>query len=210
MLSILDRELGHRRSRGSRATVNKDGDPIPWYTYPAIEYLEQIDFSNKTVFEWGAGNSSLYWARVAKGVVSVDDNPEWFQRLETSRPGNQTVHLVQGRQEYVGFIAKANRKYDVIVIDGSFRYDCSLIAPKYLASGGLIILDNSDWWPKSAGALRTADLLQVDMSGFGPINRVTWTTSLFFDRTFRMSSKGQRQPRHGIGASLAILDDGCD
>ena len=203
LLRILDEGYGHWESRKRSAVINSDGQPIPWYSYPALEYLDQIDFSDKTVFEWGAGYSSLYWARVAKRVTSIEDDMGWFQKLEEDRPCNLTIHLIQNKRQYINAIAATGPKYDVIIIDGSYRYGCACIAPRYLAGGGgLIVLDNSDWYPESAKALRSADLLQVDMTGFAPRNNWTQTTSLFFDRSFRMSSKEQRQPRHGIGARL--------
>ena len=43
-----------------RASIDRRGLPIPWYTYPAIDFLVQIDFSDKTVFEYGCGNSTLW------------------------------------------------------------------------------------------------------------------------------------------------------
>ena len=39
--------------------VNENNEPIPWFTYPSIQYLDQLDLSEKTIFEWGSGNSSL-------------------------------------------------------------------------------------------------------------------------------------------------------
>ncbi len=43
-------------------SVDLDGNPLPWITYPAIEMLRRIDILNGRVFEYGAGNSSLWWA----------------------------------------------------------------------------------------------------------------------------------------------------
>ena len=77
---------------------------------------------------------------------------------------------------------------------------CARAALKRLKAGGMIILDNSDWLPDSARALRQGDLLQVDMSGFIPIGDHTQTTSLFFDRQCRFTTKGSRQPVPCVGA----------
>lgn len=204
MLSILDRKYGHWQSVKTGESINSQGQPIPWYTYPAIEYLEQLDLSDKAVFEWGAGNSSLYWAGVAETVVSIEDDPTWFhkvkERMEENGVRNLKICLIEDRQEYVDVIALADRKYDIIAIDGSHRYECALIAPNYLAEGGLIILDNADWLPKSAKALRKAGLLQVDMSGYAPVAKYTYTTSLFFHPNFRVKSKEDRQPRPSVAA----------
>jgi len=44
----------------------------------------------------------------------------------------------------------------------------------------IIILDNSDWYHEAGARLRTAGFLDISVSGFGPCNNYTWTTSLFF------------------------------
>lgn len=35
------------------------GEEVPWYTYPAIEYLSHLDLSGFRVFEYGSGNSTI-------------------------------------------------------------------------------------------------------------------------------------------------------
>lgn len=39
--------------------VDGAGQPVPWYTYPATEYLSHLDLSVLSVFEYGSGNSTL-------------------------------------------------------------------------------------------------------------------------------------------------------
>jgi hypothetical protein len=46
-------DYAHLRSAVKGQPVNARGEPVPWYTYPAIDYLRQLDFSDKTVFEYG-------------------------------------------------------------------------------------------------------------------------------------------------------------
>ena len=48
-------EFAIERSIDDKVCVDKDGNPIPWYTYPAIEYLSQFDYSDKKIFEFN------YW-----------------------------------------------------------------------------------------------------------------------------------------------------
>ena len=35
--------------------VDAAGKPLPWLTYPAIDFISQFDFSDAIVFEWGSG-----------------------------------------------------------------------------------------------------------------------------------------------------------
>src|SRR5262245_31531933 len=79
---ILWFSYGHLKSVRAGRSVDAAGRPIPWYTYPAIEYLRQLDLSEKTVFEYGSGNSTLFWAECAARVVTVEDDERWSERLE--------------------------------------------------------------------------------------------------------------------------------
>ena len=74
--------------------IDKDNNPIPWYSYPAIEYLSNLDFKDKFVLEYGSGNSSLFWAKRAKGVVSIENNKEWFEKIEKQKLHNQNIYFI--------------------------------------------------------------------------------------------------------------------
>ena len=78
-IEMWQQEFGIERSIDEEVCEDRDGNPIPWYTYPAIEYLAQFDYSDKKIFEYGCGNSSLFWAARAESVTSIEDNPEWFE-----------------------------------------------------------------------------------------------------------------------------------
>ena len=207
-LDILETQFGHARSRRERACVNADGAPIPWYTYPAIEYLQQLDFSRSAVFEYGCGNSTLFWGQRASRVVSVENDPEWHARVQSQiSQAPIDLRLVTERDPYVRCVHDAGPPFDVIVVDGRHRFACAREAVAALRQGGFILLDNSDWYPRTAEMLRAADLVEVDLSGFGPINDYTWTTSLFLHRAFSPRPRTDRQPTPSIGASVQSADD---
>lgn len=182
-VSIIEESYGHAKSRALQESIDNQGNPLPWFTYPAIEYLKQLDLKNKTVFEWGSGNSSLFFSALAEKVYSIEHNKEWYIKVKNLSIQNQTIiHAIDDR--YINLIEQFDRKFDVIVIDGILRDNCARIAPSYINETGMIILDNSDRYPLIANALRKKNLLQVDMHGLGPINDYTWTTSFFFSRMF--------------------------
>jgi hypothetical protein len=163
-----------------------------------------LDISEKTVFEYGSGNSTLFWAARASRVVSVEDEERWSAYLRSRLPPNCTILQEADLHRYVDTIRQFPEGFDIIVVDGPARghtrLKCAHAAVEHLKPGGMIILDNSDWLPQSAQLLRDADLLQVDMSGFFPIGDHTQTTSFFFDRESRFRPRGQRQPLPSIGA----------
>lgn len=204
-VEILADEFGLKRTMKNEMCIDKDGNPIPWYTYPAIEYLKQIDFSDKRVFEFGSGNSSLFWSNVAKEVTSVEDNEEWYKSRKKFEKENLKL-LYKTEDDYVNSILEIEGRFDVIVIDGPFRNECCKVALKKIKENSLIILDNTDWSTKfdefaeAVKILKDANLIQVDFCGFGPINDYTWATSLFFTRKFDFESKkGICQPANITG-----------
>ncbi len=199
-------EFAIERSIDEKVCVDKEGNPIPWYTYPAIEYLSQFDYSDKKIFEFGCAYSSLFWAKRAKQVISIEDNLNWFEKWKNEF--NETNLDIRWRDEgeiYEQAIFENSEKYDVIVVDGKRRWQCCETAIKALADGGMIILDDSDRintsqeYVKSVEILRSADLLQVDFYGFCPMNAYTKATSVFFTRNFSFESLYKVQPINGIG-----------
>lgn len=121
-------------------------------------------------------------------------------------PKNVDYLFISEKNDYVNSIKLSSQKFDVIIIDGSYRYECALTAVEKLREGGIIILDNSDWYEKTAFFLRDANLIEVDMTGFGPINNYTWTTSFFIHREFDFEPIHNRQPKHGIGSLRNKID----
>lgn len=205
-IEIWQKDFAIERSMNEKVCVDKNGDPLPWYTYPAIEYLSQFDYRSKKVFEYGTGYSSMYWAARAQKVISIEDNPEWFAKFsEEFKADNWQMRLYEDNETYENAIFADNEKYDVIVIDGRRRAECAACAVKALSAGGMVILDDSDRVNTSleyAGAiknLRQANLLQVDFYGFCPLNNYTKTTSIFFARDFNFTTLSDIQPINGIG-----------
>jgi hypothetical protein len=197
-------EYAHLKTVARRSCIDAAENPVPWYTYPAIEYLKQLDFSGRSVFEYGSGNSTLFWASVAGRVVSVEDDEKWHAIVAPQLPAHCELVLETDVGAYGAVIQRYPEQFDVIVVDGAARgntrLNCSRLALRQLREGGMIILDNSDWLPESARALRDGGLIQVDMTGFAPISAQTQTTSFFLHRAFNFTPRGSRQPLPGPGA----------
>jgi len=170
------------------------------------QFLQQLDFSQCTVFEYGAGNSTLFWAHRVARLVSVEDEEQWAETVRHRLPSNATLLYESDLRRYVDTIRQFPEGFDIIIVDGpargGTRLKCARAGTEHLKPGGMIILDNSDWLPQSARALRESGLLQVDMSGFIPIGSHTQTTSFFFHRAVQLLPRGDRQPHPSMGAVL--------
>ncbi len=204
-ITLWQDEFAYEKTLDRQVCFDRDGNPIPWYTYPAIEYLSQFDYSDKNVFEYGSGFSSLFWARRARQVISLEDNQVWFKKWQNEMKSNLIIRLETDLTAYVNSIFESGNKYDVIAIDGKWRSECAQAAVKALKNGGFIILDDSDRvnnsveYVDAVQTLKKHHLLQIDFYGFSPMDNFTKATSVFFSRDFNFSTLCTRQPANGTG-----------
>lgn len=209
-IEIWQKNFAIEKTIDTQTAVSAENEPLPWYTYPAIEYLNQFDYSRKRIFEYGCANSSLFWANRAERVVSVEDNLAWFAKWQKDFSADNLEIRQRSGADYEQAVFEDSEKYDVIVIDGIRRAECAAAAVHALAGEGLIILDDSDRTVKSADyqqavrTLKQAGLLQVDFYGFCPMNIYPKTTSVFLTRNFDFPLKGAIQPVCGIGSLWSL------
>ena len=198
---LLEKVRGHALSEQMQESVDYDGSPLPWLTYPAIEYLASLDLREKKVFEWGCGNGSRWFAGRAKTVVSVERSKEWAEKIAAYQLPNLEIVVEPDIPKTAEVIARRpEAPFDVIVIDDEQRDRCCEIAPRYLSENGLIILDNSERHPAATQHLRSQNFIQVDFYGFAPIISFTSVTSFFFSRMFDFQPLNQRMPGEPIGS----------
>jgi hypothetical protein len=184
--ACLASRYGQFQTIREQRCLDSRGAPIPWYTYPAIEYLSHLDFSNRKILEYGSGSSTLWWASRCGELVSIENNSEWYERThEIVRTQKQVSYRLETREEtYVrqDYLKSAN----VIVIDGVHRSKCADWTIESIhddsRNANMLIFDNADWYPNSIRKLRESlGWMQVDFHGFGPINDYSWTTSVFIN-----------------------------
>lgn len=195
-------EQGWQRSKAEYAAIDKDGQPIPWITYPAIEYLNQLDLTKKRILEWGSGNSSRYFAARCSEIISIEHNKEWFDSIQSTLAQNQKLFF-SPLETYASFPQTLGLKFDMIIIDGMLRKECVDACFDLLSEGGLILLDNSERYPDMCETIRNKSFFQIDFHGFGPINEYTSVTTLFFSAdSIGKFQPLTIQPRRPIGGEV--------
>ncbi|MDB5322401.1 MAG: hypothetical protein JWN40_4032 [Phycisphaerales bacterium] len=205
--SILRDEYGQWNSFWNSKCLDKDGNFVPWFTYPAIEYIKQLDLTDKRVLEYGSGFSTMFWAKRTKSVVSIEDDKAWYEKLKPQLPANVNYIHVNNEQEYVGAVGKLEGQFDIIINDGIYRLSCAKASRPKLADGGIVILDNSDWCAQACAYYRDSDLIEVDMAGFTPLNAYPMTTSFFFSRSVKLKPAHDHQPVLAVGGQHISEDD---
>lgn len=194
-------QYGWLRALRDGRPIDANGQPLPWLTYPCIDFLRSLDLRDKSVFEWGCGHSTLFFAERAKRVVSIEAGREWFDYIKTKVSDNCGLILSTVDEDVeTEAIEHFAGGFDVILIDnhGNFRPACCRVALDRLNPGGIIILDNSDQCLRSAEVLRSGDLIQVDFTGFAPGAGYAQTTSIFFSRDYSFRPLDGFQPHRSV------------
>jgi hypothetical protein len=180
---------GHFRSSLKMAAVSRHGDPLPWYTYPAIDFLCSRSYAGKTVLEFGGGQSTLWWAAHAHSVVTFEADRQWHDRIKSGMPANVDLNLVpreNGKQDalHVGTMLaeKSSAPFDVVIIDGLTRGDLFDIACQYVAPNGIIICDNAEGYGFYEG-FKDRGFSRVDFYGNAPGILLPHCTSIYFAAT---------------------------
>jgi hypothetical protein len=113
---------GQWRTIRDWSSVDKSGVPIPWYTYPATEFLSHLDLSSFKVFEYGSGNSTLWWAERSKQVTSVEDDELWYEKIKLLLKSQNVEYCLE--KNLHKYFTMATNDFEVLIVDGKYRREC--------------------------------------------------------------------------------------
>lgn len=189
---------GHFKSSFKAAAVSRSGKALPWYTYPCIDFIKNRDYNDKTVLEFGGGQSTIWWAERARHVVTFEGNKAWHDKIKTKMPSNVELFLVSidtssACVKDVSDIlcSKGYTTFDIVVIDGLARYEMIDIARGVVSPTGAIICDNAEGYDFFEG-FKDSDLCRVDFFGYAPGVILPHCTSIYFQaESFLFSSNHQ-------------------
>lgn len=166
------RSTGWLESSRRGYPCDREGRPLPWMNYAVIDFLEKRLKPDFSVFEYGSGFSTLFYARQVSTVFSVEDNPYWFERMKPQMPENVVVTL-QPKDEngqYCRSILHAKNEFDLVVIDGRDRINCIPHSVARLKDRGVILLDDSgrDKYKAGMDLLVSMGFRALDFVGMKP------------------------------------------
>lgn len=139
-------EIGWFKSFETKSPVDGNAEPIPWVTYSFIDFIAERINKEHTVFEFGSGNSTFYYAKRALKVVSVEHDQAWFEKISTSKPSNSQMIFCELHKDgdYSRMPASMNLKFDIIIVDGRDRVNCCYHSLSALTEKGMVVLDDSE------------------------------------------------------------------
>ena len=120
---------------------------LPWYNEPTIAFLNKILNNKLTVFEYGGGNSTLFYARQTKKVYTIETRKKWVDYILFNGQvfNNIEIKLCSFLPNFANEIESFSiNKFDLIVIDLRDRSVCLHKSINFLKPGGIILLDNSE------------------------------------------------------------------
>jgi len=114
---------------------------IPWLVVSAVKFIEENLNLADAIFEWGSGGSTLWFARRAKEIISVEHNIVWYKKIKDELPPNAKYIYAPPDREYqegyesIRLKGKSFKAYasvidslpffDWVIIDGRARVACA-------------------------------------------------------------------------------------
>ena len=165
---------------------------VPWWTYDAIaavtSWFADRHGSPARVFEYGSGASTLWLARRASEVHSVEHHRGFGEMMATelAQFDHVTLRVIEPAASERPVVASAKEghrgldfaelrrrhqlvdgDFDLVVVDGRAREACLRAAQRRLAPGGIVVFDNSRR-RRYREAIRASGMLERRFPGLTP------------------------------------------
>ena len=170
----------------NRQAVDANNQPIPWVTYSFIDFIKDRLNKNLSVFEYGSGNSTLFYAKHVKRVVSVEHDEAWYKKIVNQKAPNAEMIFtkLEPNGEYSQKAKLLSEKFDVIIVDGRDRVNCCKHSINALTEDGVLVLDDSERevYQEARTFLKAEGFKELSFSGISPGLFYNKATSVFYRR----------------------------
>lgn len=176
--------IGWFKAFDSQQAVDGQGQPIPWVTYSFIDFIKPRLTKELSIFEYGSGNSTLFYAQNVHSVVSVEHDEEWYRKIVKEKAENAEMifcELDKGGL-YSQKAASFDEKFDIIIVDGRDRVNCCKHSINGLTEKGVIVLDDSERadYNEARIFLKENGFKEISFSGISPGLFYEKATSVFY------------------------------
>lgn len=139
-------EIGWFESFKDLKSIDGNGNPIPWFSYPFIDFLTPRLTKDLVLFEFGSGSSTSFFAERVKQVISIEHNKEWYEIVNKIKRDNVELILSDSDSvsDYLNYFNDLKGKVDIAIVDGLHRNECLINALEKLSENGVIVLDDSE------------------------------------------------------------------
>ena len=177
-------EIGWFKAFDTKSPIDHNSEPIPWVTYSFIDFIADRIQKSHTIFEFGSGNSTFYYAQRAKKVVSVEHDKAWYDKISATKPMNSEMIFceLQKNGDYSKMPESMGQKFDIIIVDGRDRVNCCFHSIGALSESGVIVLDDSEResYADAVSFFRKEGFRELSFSGISPGLFYRKSTSIFY------------------------------
>lgn len=164
-------DTGWVRSVCAAAVVDASGEPLPWLAFPFVDFLGPRLKPEWRIFEYGAGASTLYFARRVKAVTAVEHDESFAAHLRRQLPSNaQLLVRPAGSESYALALAECAAAPDLVFVDGVDRAQCIQAALPRLAPNAVLVLDDAERaeYTPAIDILKSRGFRAVEFWGLAP------------------------------------------
>ena len=178
------KEIGWFNSFKHKIPMDNSGKPLPWVTYGFIDFIEERLNKNMYVFEYGSGNSTLWYAERVASVTAVEHDKHWVEKIQDTMPNNVEIFYQELKYggEYANFVNQQDKMFDIIIVDGRDRVNCIKKAVMKLPPSGVIVLDDSEreTYREAIDFLLDKGFKKIDFWGISPGLFYKKCTTIFY------------------------------
>ena len=168
----------------------------PWLTQDAIDIIEQLILSSDQGVEFGSGSSTKWFAERCAHLTSIEHDAQWYQLvskkiIDAELKAKVNLRLCSTENEYLKQISTfEDYSLDFCLVDGKYKRDkVAIEAIKKIKSGGILIVDNANWYlpnskTKSPDSLRSISECSESWKNFYDLvrnYRCIWTSNNITD-----------------------------
>lgn len=201
-LRYLGRRFSHLTPRYfldlARVLIFEHRDPeAPWLTREAVTILSTALRPSDRGLEYGSGRSTVWFARRTAGLVSVETDHRWYSHVQSRLaaaglrekvdyrliPADEGLADDPSRGAYLAVGENLPpASLDYVLVDAMYRDECAVRAVRLLKPGGLLIVDNVNWYIPSRSrsplsARRVTSSTWAELLHLVRTWRVIWTSS---------------------------------
>lgn len=128
----------------------KNEKEYPLLTHTFVNYFSNKKLNDKILVEIGSGESTLYWEKKFKKVISYENDKNYYQKILNSKTKNNTeINLYDKNIFQSNKFLNDIKSADYIIIDNNpnfiSRYEFSVFCRENMKKDCGIILDNGTW-----------------------------------------------------------------
>jgi predicted O-methyltransferase YrrM len=124
----------------------------PWLTADSVKLLEQLLQPSDVGVEFGSGRSTIWFVNRVKQLTSIENNSVWYESIKKKADTLNFSSKLDYRfcENLDDYVNQANSfsevSIDFCLVDGEVRDSCALLMLPKIKSGGLMIVDNVNWY----------------------------------------------------------------